>query len=86
MFLNIELNLKIVNSEAATIGVIKKLLLKSLQHPQENIYVGILGSFLSILRVFKNTYFEEHMRTAAFVHSLVLRTWKGIASDELDQC
>ena len=61
MFLNIGLDLKIVNSEAATIGAIKKLLLKSLQHPQENIYVGILGSFRWILRVFKNTYFEEHM-------------------------
>lgn len=74
MFLNIGLDLKIVNSEAATIGVIKKLLLKSLQHPQENIYVGISGSFLWILRVFKNTYFEEHMRTPVITSSKTLNS------------
>ena len=55
----------------------KKLFLKVLQHPQENTCVGV--AFLKSCRlqhrcfsceyceILKNTYFEEHLRTAASV-------------------
>ena len=46
----------------------KKLLIKYSQYSQEKNYVGVSTQVFSCeyRKMFKNTYFEEHLRTAAF--------------------
>ena len=58
---------------------IEKLFLKTLQHSRENTCAGISFYqqetpkqvlFCEYCKIFKNNYFEEHLRTASFVISL----------------
>ena len=46
---------------------IKKLFLKNSQYLQEKTSVGVF--FCEYCEIFKNTYFEEHLRTALSAHS-----------------
>ena len=45
---------------------VKKLFLKISQCSQENTFVGVSVFSCESCEIFKNTYFEEHLRTTAF--------------------
>ena len=74
-------NTGLISEAAVGGGLWKKLFLKLLQYSQENMYVGVPSTSVpaTLLKgdskqvftcqyceIFKETYFEEHLRKAAF--------------------